>query len=138
MRLLLADFVLIVHFLFVAFVVGGFALIWVGAALRWNWVRNFRFRVLHLVAIAFVAAESIAGVMCPLTVWEDALRGRGSDLGFIARWVHGIMFYDLPAWIFTTAYVGFALVVAATWWLVPPVRTRQEGRRVGYRNPTRS
>ena len=138
MRLLLADFVLIVHFLFVAFVVGGFALIWVGAALRWNWVRNFRFRVLHLVAIAFVAAESIAGVMCPLTVWEDALRGRGSDLGFIARWVHGIMFYDLPAWIFTTAYVGFALGVAAAWWLVPPVRRRQERQRVGYRNPTRS
>jgi hypothetical protein len=129
MRLLLADLVLIVHFLFVAFVVGGFALVWVGAALRWNWVRNFRFRVFHLVAIAFVAGESIAGVMCPLTVWEDALRGRGSDIGFLARWVHGIMFYDLPAWVFTTAYVGFAFMVAATWWLVRPVRHRQAGCR---------
>jgi hypothetical protein len=126
MRLLLADLVLLVHFLFVAFVVGGFALIWAGAAMRWRWVRNLRFRVLHLCAIAFVAAESIAGVMCPLTLWEDALRGRDSELGFIARWVHGIMFYDLPPWVFTTAYVGFALVVAATWWLVPP-RRRQRG-----------
>jgi hypothetical protein len=125
MRLLLADIVLIAHFLFVAFVVGGFALVWVGAALHWQWVRNFRFRVSHLAAIAFVAAESIVGVMCPLTVWEDALRGRDSDLGFIARWVHGIMFYDLPAWVFTTAYVGFALAVAAAWWLVPPMRSRQ-------------
>jgi hypothetical protein len=124
MRLLLADLVLIVHFLFVAFVVGGFVLILAGAALRLHWIRNFRFRVAHLAAIAFVAAESIAGVMCPLTLWEDALRGRDSDLGFIARWVHGIMFYDLPAWVFTTAYVGFALLVAATWWLVPPIRRR--------------
>jgi Protein of Unknown function (DUF2784) len=125
MRLLLADLILIVHFLFVAFVVGGFALIWVGAAMRWNWVRNFRFRVLHLCAIGFVAAEAIAGVMCPLTIWEDALRGRDSELGFIARRVHGIMYYDLPPWVFTTAYVGFALLVAAAWWLVPPIRRRR-------------
>ena len=128
MRLLLADIVLIVHFVFVAFVVGGFVLILAGAASRWQWIRNFRFRVAHLAAIAFVALESIAGVMCPLTIWEDALRGRGSDLGFIARWVHGIMFYDLPAWVFTTAYVGFALAVAGTWWLAPPMRRHKERR----------
>jgi hypothetical protein len=128
MRLLLADLVLIVHFLFVAFVVGGFALILAGAIMRWRWIRSLRFRVAHLLAIAFVAVESIAGVMCPLTAWEDALRGRDSDLGFIARWVHGIMFYDLAPWVFTTAYVGFALLVAVTWWLVPPVRRGQERR----------
>ena len=125
MRLLLADLVLTVHFLFVAFVVGGFALVWLGAAMRWKWVRSFRFRVLHLCAIAIVAAEALAGVMCPLTVWEDALRGRDSELGFIARWVHGVMFYDLPPWVFTTTYVGFALLVAAAWWLVPPERRRR-------------
>jgi hypothetical protein len=126
MRLLLADLILIVHFLFVAFVVGGFVLVWAGAAMRWKWVRSVRFRVVHLCAIGFVATESIAGVMCPLTVWEDALRGRHSELGFIARWVHGIMFYDLPAWVFTTVYIGFALAVAATWWLVPPLRHPEE------------
>jgi hypothetical protein len=124
MRLLLADIVLLVHFLFVAFVVGGFALIWLGAAMNWSWIRSFRFRVLHLCAIAFVAAEALAGVMCPLTVWEDTLRGRGSEIGFIARWIRGMMFYDLPPWVFTTAYVAFALLVAATWWLVPPTHRR--------------
>jgi hypothetical protein len=124
MRLLLADLVLVLHFLFIAFVVGGFALILAGAALRWQWIRNFGFRSAHLVAIGFVAAEAIAGVMCPLTVWEDALRGRGGDLGFIARWVHGVMFYDFPPWVFTTGYVAFAVAVAAAWWLVPPVRRR--------------
>lgn len=121
---LLADAILVVHFAFVAFVVGGLAAIWLGAALGWRWVREFRFRVAHLAAILFVAAEALLGVMCPLTVWEDALRGRGSELGFIARWIRTVMFYELAPWVFTAAYAGFALVVALTFWLVPPVRRR--------------
>ena len=122
---LLADVILVVHFAFVAFVVGGLGAIWLGAALGWRWTRNFPFRIAHFVAILFVAAEALLGVMCPLTVWEDALRGRGSDLGFIARWIRAVMFYELPLWIFTAAYVGFALVVALTFWLAPPIRARR-------------
>jgi len=45
---LLADIVLVVHFAFVLFVVGGLVLIWIGVVLRWAWVRNFWFRVAHL------------------------------------------------------------------------------------------
>ena len=119
---LAADAILILHFAFVAFVVGGLAAIWLGVALGWRWVRNFAFRVAHLAAILFVAAEALLGVMCPLTVWEDALRGRVSETGFIARWIHGVMFYELPPWMFTLAYIGFALVVALTMRLVPPRR----------------
>jgi hypothetical protein len=114
-----ADAVLFVHFAFVLFVTAGLAMIWIGAALRWRWVRNRTFRWLHLGAICFVAAEALAGVACPLTLWEDALRGRASDVGFIARWVRSVMFYELPEWIFTMAYVGFAVVVAVTFWFVP-------------------
>ena len=133
MSQLAADAILIVHFAFVAFVVGGLAAIWVGAALGWRWVRNFWFRIAHLAAILFVAGEALLGVMCPLTVWEDALRGNQSDAGFIARFVHGVMFYELPPWVFTTAYVTFAAVVALTLWLVPPVRGGARRRRVDIR-----
>jgi len=55
----LADAVLIVHLLFVAFVVGGVAFIWIGAMCGWRVVRNFPFRVLHLAAILFVFAEAL-------------------------------------------------------------------------------
>ena len=122
MSTLAADAVLLLHFAFVAFVVGGLGFIWLGAALGWASVRNRTFRIAHLIAICFVAAESIAGVMCPLTVWEDVLRGTQSEAGFIARLVHRVMFYELPEWVFTCAYVGFATVVALTLWLVPPAR----------------
>jgi hypothetical protein len=120
MNSLLADLVLIAHFAFVLFVAGGLALIWIGAAAGWAWVRNFWFRTAHLGAIAFVAGEGLLGIWCPLTVWEDALRGTRDEMGFIARWIHRLMFYDLPEWLFTTAYVLFALVVLATWFLVRP------------------
>jgi len=120
----LADIVLIVHFLFVAFVVGGLALIWIGAAAGWQWVRNFWFRVAHLAAIVIVAGEALVGVWCPLTVWEDALRGVHGDKSFVARWIHRLMFYDFPGWMFTVAYVLFALVVIATLVWLPPRQRR--------------
>src|SRR3990167_6853542 len=114
MRPLLADFILVVHFLFVSFVVGGLALTWIGAAAGWRWVRNFWFRVAHLAAIAFVAGEALVGVWCPLTVCEDALRGVHAEKRCVARWIQGLMFYVFRGWMFTTAYVLFALVVIVT------------------------
>ena len=122
MNSLLADIVLIVHFAFVLFVVGGLALIWIGAAAGWEWVRNFWFRVAHLAAIVFVAGEALLGIWCPLTVWEARLRGAAAEKSFVSQWVHRILFYDFPEWIFTIAYVLFALVVAASWWWIRPTR----------------
>ncbi len=122
MNAFLADVVLVVHFLFVAFVVGGLALVWIGALAGWQWVRHFWFRTAHLAAIVFVAGEALAGIWCPLTVWEAALRGTHVEKSFVAGWIHRLMFYDLPEWIFTIAYVAFALAVAATWFFVRPLK----------------
>jgi hypothetical protein len=116
----LADAVLIVHVLFVLFVVGGFALILAGAS-RWGWIRNRTFRVLHVAAIVFVAAEALLGVTCPLTYWEDMLRATGrEERSFIGRWLAWLLYYDLPEWVFAIAYAVFALAVVACWWAVPP------------------
>jgi hypothetical protein len=91
-------------------------------------VRNFWFRVAHLCAILFVAAEAIAGIWCPLTIWEARLRGADAEKGFIATWVHRVLFYDFPSWVFTTAYVTFAFLVALTFWLIPPAQRKKKGR----------
>jgi hypothetical protein len=124
LKLLLADLILTAHFGFVLFVVLSLPLIWIGAAAGWRWVRNFRYRVTHLAAILFVSAEATAGIWCPLTLWEDALRGTAPDKSFIARWIHALLFYDLPPWLFTVAYFVFAALVAVTWWRIPPHRTK--------------
>jgi hypothetical protein len=116
----LADAILIVHVLFVLFVVGGFALILAGAR-RWSWVRNRAFRITHLAAIVFVAAEALLGVTCPLTGWEDALRATGrEERSFIGRWLAWLLYYNLPEWAFAFAYVAFALAVIWSWRAIPP------------------
>ena len=121
----LADVILIAHFAFVLFVVGGLPLIWIGAAAHWRWVRNFWLRAAHLAAIVFVTGEALLGVWCPLTVWEDALRGRHEERSFVARWIHRVMFFDFPGWVFTLMYCAFALAVAATWWWIRPGGTQK-------------
>jgi hypothetical protein len=120
---MLADAIVVAHSLIVIFIVGGVPLVYAGAALRWRWVRDWPWRLAHLAAILFVAGESLLGVPCPLTVWEDALRGHHSHRGgFIERWTHRVMFYDAPTWVFTAAYVAFAGLVVVTWIVVPPTR----------------
>jgi len=79
-----------------AFVIAGLPLIYVGVALRWAWVRDWRWRALHLGAIGFVAAEPLAGIVCPLTVWEDALRQQQTGESFIEGWVDGSCFTICP------------------------------------------
>ena len=122
---LLADLLVLVHLLIVGFVIGGLVAIVVGAFRRWGWVRNPVFRLCHVAAIVFVATNAVAGVLCPLTQWEYALRDRAgqvveSDISFMGRLVREVIYYEAPPWAFTTAYVLFALVVIATLILVPP------------------
>jgi len=119
---MLANAILLIHFALVLFITAGLPLIYLGAALGWPWVRAWQWRAFHLAAIVFVAMESLLGIACPLTVWEDALRGNQPNLGFIERWIERIMFYDLPAQAFILAYTGFAALVAVTWVTVPPTR----------------
>ena len=126
----IADLILVVHVLVAAFIVLGLALILVGKVAGWSWVRNPRFRWVHLVAIAVVVLQSWLGEVCPLTTWEMALRTRGGDAtyggSFIAHWLGEILFYQAPPWLFVVAYTLFGgLVVLAWFWVRPGV-----GRKV--------
>ena len=119
---MIADAILVVHFLIVLFNVGGLVVVWIGAAFGWQWIRNPWYRYVHLAAMAFVAAEAVLGIACPLTVWEDALRGGARPESFVGRLVRWLMFYQAPEWVFTTAYVAWALATLVTLRLVPPRR----------------
>jgi hypothetical protein len=123
-----ADLVLVLHAAFVLFVVGGLAAIWIGAVAGWRWVTHPGFRGLHLAAIAFVAVQSVLGQACPLTLWEDALRGSHATTGFIQRWVGALLYWEGPAWAFTALYLGFGALVAWTWFRVPPRWRRRRDR----------
>lgn len=124
----LADFVLLVHFLFVLFVVLGLVLILIGGARGWPWVRNRAFRVAHLLAIGVVVLQSWLGVICPLTsieMWARVRAGESAYSGnFIAHWMGRLLYYSAPEWVFVVAYAAFGALVVAGWYLVRPGRKR--------------
>ena len=120
-----ADIILVIHLMFVLFVVGSLPLIWIGSWMRLSFVRNRYFRLAHLAAIAFVVGESLVGMMCPLTLLEDRLRGTAGENGFVERWLHRILFYDVPEGVLTVLYILFALLVVITLRQVPPHGKRQ-------------
>lgn len=123
-----ADLVLLIHFGIVIFVIAGLALVVGGNLAGWGWVNDWWFRLAHLGAIAIVVAEAWLGITCPLTTLEAWLRAQagqaGAARGFIEHWVQRLLFYEAPAWVFTSAYTLFGLLVVAAWWCFPPRRQR--------------
>lgn len=122
--LLAADGLLLLHSLFVGFVVFGQVLIVAGAWRRWSWIRNPWFRFLHLMAIGIVVIQAWLGRVCPLTTWEMALRARAGDAvyagSFVAHWLEVFLYYRLPAWVFVVCYTVFAAIVVVSWIMLPP------------------
>jgi len=123
---LVTDIVVFVHLCYATFVVVGFLLILIGAALRWRWTRNRVFRWVHLGCIALVAVEAVVGQICPLTLLENWLLVSSGSAGyertFIGNLIYNLLYYDFPAWVFTIAYVSLATLTALTLVLIPPVR----------------
>jgi len=121
----LADAILVVHVGIVAFVILGALAIFIGRT-RWRWVRGFRWRLAHVLLMAFIAFQAWLGALCPLTVWEQALRRRAGqstyDASFIEHWLSRLIFFDAPWWSFVAAYSAFAALVIAAWFVVPPRR----------------
>ncbi|MCI0652229.1 MAG: DUF2784 domain-containing protein [Planctomycetes bacterium] len=112
---LAADAVLVVHFAFVAFIVLGLCFIWIGYFLGLASVRNFYFRVAHLLCMGFVVWQSLTNRMCPSTTWENKLRklaGEGQYKGsFLEHWIHKIMFFELSPKTFLAIYAGVFLAI---------------------------
>ena len=134
--LVAADGVLLVHLLFVVFVVFGLVTVLLGGAYGWRWVRNPWLRAIHLICIAVVVIQSWLGIRCPLTILEASLRdkaGVASYTGsFIAHWVERLLYYEAPPWVFTALYTLFGTAVVASWfWVRPRSLWRSKGRRIG-------
>lgn len=120
----LADAILALHVGIVAFVVLGQAAILIGAWRRWRWIRNFRFRIAHLALMVFIALQAWLGQLCPLTVWEQALRTHAGQTAyaesFIEHWLSRLIFFQAPWWAFVAAYSVFAALTVMCWFWIRP------------------
>jgi hypothetical protein len=101
---LLADVLVGIHFLFVAFVVlGGF--------LAWRWRRV---AWVHVPAAVWGALIELAGWICPLTPLENALRARAGDAGYAGGFIeHYLIPIVYPAGLTrgTQIVLGVAAIV---------------------------
>lgn len=124
-----ADAILLLHVIFVLFVITGLLLIFVGKFRCWRWVRNPWFRVMHLAAITIVVLQSWLGILCPLTTLEMALRERAGEAvysgAFIAHWLEELLYYRLPPWVFVVCYTIFGVIVAVSWFWIRPRKFRE-------------
>lgn len=120
----LANALLVLHVGIVLFVVVGECLFLLGGWRGWHWVRQRRLRSTHLALMVFIAVQTWLGQLCPLTVWEQALRAQAGaahyQVGFIEHWLGRLLYVQAPWWMFVAAYSAFALLVFATWFWVRP------------------
>ncbi len=91
----------------------------IGGWRRWRFVRVLWWRLLHLGALAVVALQALLGRACFLTLWQDALSGKGGGRPFIMGLVDGVIFWPLPMTFFAALYVLVFLYVVLLFWLVP-------------------
>ncbi len=110
----LADLVVVVHFLFIAFVAGGALLLF-----RWP-----RVAWVHLPAAAWGVFVEWSGRICPLTPLENALRRAAGEAGygggFVERYLLPVIY---PAGLTPVVQLwlgAFVLVlnvgIYAVWW----------------------
>lgn len=113
----LADIVVAIHAAYAGFVLCGFLAILFGLFFPWAWIRNFKFRICHLLCTVLVAVEAFWGVTCPLTSLENLLLQQGGrtidQRSFIGRWMNKILFYEAPEEIFLSLYIGLAFLALA-------------------------
>lgn len=126
----LAEFIVAVHLVYIAFVLVGLLLIVAGTLLRWNWIRNPWFRYIHLTMILIVAVEAAVKFECPLTTWENQLRvaaGEHPDMerSFTSR-LMGMVLH--PEWASEEKlYIGSMVIAGLVLgsFLFAPPRTRR-------------
>jgi len=117
---MLANVILTIHFVIIAFNVAGLVVIPVGAALRWRIVRIAWLRLAHLGLLAVVAGQALAGRACILTIWQNELTGnRAAPEPMVMHWVNSLIYWNLPIWAFAILYTAVFLYVVALSFLVP-------------------
>lgn len=121
---LLADAVLVLHVAVAVFVVAMTLAVPVGGMRAWHWIRRRSLRLVHVALVAVIALQAWLGRLCPLTIWEQALRAHAGqpthDVSFVGYWLSRLLFFDVPWWVFVLAYSVLAALVVGSWWRWPP------------------
>jgi hypothetical protein len=99
---LLADFVVVIHLAFIAFVVFGGLL-----AFRWRWIPW-----LQVPLASWGVILELRGWICPLTPFENRLRQAAGEAGYSEGFVeHYVLPIVYPTWLTPHTQVALAALV---------------------------
>lgn len=99
---LMADAVVVLHFLFILFVMLGPLLV-----LRWPRVAWF-----HLPAVAWGMAVEFLHLYCPLTPWENMLRSKAGSAGYEGDFLgHYLLALIYPAGLTPQIQIALGAIV---------------------------
>lgn len=121
---LAAEFVLIIHFLWILFMIGG-VFIHILSFLK-SKVRNFfLIRSIHLVGILYVSALAVLDKYCPLTILEYELRKKFDPTlqqpdSFIIYHLERIVYPEINPKLLTFATVFIGILSVLSFILKPP------------------
>lgn len=122
--LFLADLLLVIHFLYVFCIIVPVPLVLIGEVFSWSFVRNSWFRNIHLLLVGIMMGQTLLGIACPWTIWEEKLRVMAGKLGygrsFISYWVSRLLYYDFEPWVFKTTYLAFGVLILVLYLVFPP------------------
>ncbi|NUO79699.1 DUF2784 domain-containing protein [candidate division KSB1 bacterium] len=98
----LADLVVVLHFAFIVFVVGGAVLVYFKRKLIW----------LHVPCALWGAWIEFSGWLCPLTPLENWLRQRANEVGYSESFVaHYLMPIIYPSGLTSNVQIALGLIV---------------------------
>jgi len=97
-----ADFIVLLHFTFIVFVLGGGILV-----IKWRWIIW-----LHIPAVIWGALISFFGWICPLTPIENMLRQAGKGEGYLTGFIeHYLVPVIYPSGLDRRMYIAMGIFV---------------------------
>ena len=124
-----ADAIIVVHFLYILFMLLGFLLTGYALFFRQKFFDWWLFRSLHLLGIFYVVSLSILGKYCPLTILENELRLRHEAYSvysgsFIVHYLEKLVYPDVNPLVIRIPTVFLAIFTIVVFIIKPPKKIK--------------
>lgn len=104
-----ADLTVLLHFLFILFVIFGAILV----------ARLPKLKMVHWAALAYGLLVEVFNWYCPLTLLEQRLRRVGGqqayERSFLVHYLDSWIYWDVPQWVLMAGAMGVVLVNVAVY-----------------------
>jgi len=123
---ILADTIMVLHLAWIIFMLWGFVLT-IRGFFHPKFFDRWLFRTVHLLGILFVVALEILGKYCPLTLWENALKGHYNPEtdypgSFIIKYIEQMIYPDVSPLVVIIPTILLATFTLVAFVSKPPAK----------------